>query len=151
MAREDDILTEECVQFCRYLVNRAPDEAIIHAWRRVQAGLPTHPSDRTLSDQWLLRLGRRGGMRLRLADAWSRLFCPGTLLRRKLVLAAAVLESSRGTAPLMHAGPPMPRGRALLGIARAGLSLVGWTLLAVLLLGPVHLLRVRGRGRVDRG
>ncbi len=151
LAGPDELLTRECVHFCRYLVDRAPDEAILRTWRRVQAHLPAHPSDRNLSDQWLLRLGRRGGMGLRLADAWSRLFCPATLLRRKLILAAAVLESSRGTAPLVQAGPVTPGWRALPGIGMAGLSLAGWTVLAVLLLGPVHLLRIRGRRTVDRG
>lgn len=151
LARSDELLTRECVHFCRYLVNRSPDEVILHAWRRVQTHLPTHPSDSHASDQWLLRLGQRGGARLRLADAWSRLACPGTLLRRKLVLAAAVLESSRGTAPLMNAGPATPGWRAFPGIVMAGLSLAGWTLLAVLLLGPIHLLRFRGRKDPDHG
>lgn len=144
-AGPDEILTAECVHFCRYLVNRAPDEAILRTWRRAQAHLPAHPHDTDTRDQWLLRLGRQGGVPLRLADAWARLLCPGTLLRRKLILAAAVCESSRGTAPLMHTGPVTPGWRALAGIVGAGLALAGWTIMALLLLGPVHLLRYRTR------
>lgn len=150
-AHADELLTRECVHFCRYLVNRAPDEEILRTWRRAQTHLPTHPSDAHASHQWLLHLGRRGGLRLRLADAWSRLFCPGTMLRRKLILAAAVCESSRGTAPLLHAGPPAPGWRALPGILWAGFSLVGWTGLALLFLGPVHLVRFGARGGRNHG
>jgi hypothetical protein len=47
-------------------------------------------------DEALVRFASGGPLRARVADAYARIFRPRGLLRRKLILAFAILESSRG-------------------------------------------------------
>ncbi len=141
------ILTQECDIFCHHLLSYQPSEAIRASYIAGQKGMPSGPDDRNALDEFLLRLGRRGGVLLRLADAYSRLARPATLLRRKLILVIAILETSHQSGRIIHADSSATVGRALLRVAFAGLSSVGWTVAAIIFLGPIHLIRFRSATR----
>jgi len=89
-------------------------------------------------DALLLRLSRTGWFGLALADSYSGLFCRQSVVRSKLVLALAILESSPPSFAALDA-PDAGRGlvwvRMVMRGAMAGFS----TLFAALFLLPVQL------------
>ena len=109
----------------------------------------TLPAGGDRLDHWLLAFARTGGVACSLADAYARRARPYGLLRRKLVLALAVLESGRET----HARYDEPRP-ASLPLTLAVLTILGgsWltrTVVATVLLAPLHLAAVLAPGRRD--
>lgn len=98
----------ECDLFCRYLLGRSPEPAVVAAYCRahavgvVERQLPAHPSAR---DRALLQIARIGPAFVRAADAYAAVFARSSLLRRKLVLLLAILESGGAAAELDHATP----------------------------------------------
>jgi hypothetical protein len=79
-------------------------------------------------------LGRGGAA---LADAYARCFAPAGLLRRKLVLLVAILESSTPGNRVFEP-PAVGFTLAMLGLMGAGLAFAFRLLLALPLLGPAH-------------
>jgi NADH dehydrogenase len=68
-----------------------------------------HLETRNAFDAFLLRLSRMGGIGLALADSYSGLFFRRSIVRSKLVLALAILESSSPSFAALDA--PDPGGR----------------------------------------
>jgi len=141
---ESDLLAE-CDRFCHYLVDLPATQEVAKAYRVGHRSLP--PSKDVAFDTFLLRFARGGRWPLRLADTYARLVRPESLLRRKMTLAIAVLESSRATHGLMNAGPRSGRmvdgkrrgSLALLTLGPILASVVWWTFLSFLVLTPTHL------------
>ena len=91
--REDE-LRDECRLFTRYLVGRDPDGYVLDCYVRLQPAALGGTTAAAPADAVLLKTGRSGLVRLRLADAYARCFRPRCLLRRKLILTFAILENS---------------------------------------------------------
>lgn len=89
-----DELLDECRLFTRYLVDREPDPYVLGCYVRLQPAALEGTTPLAPPDAVLLETGRSGLIRLRLADAYARVFRPQCLLRRKLVLTFAILENS---------------------------------------------------------
>jgi len=137
----DPVLERECDVFARYLTGGEPVAYARDHYQRaheVAAEALEEGADSPL-ERRLLEWGRRGGLGLRAADAWSRFFRPGALLRRKLVLTLAILENG----PPTHRSLNAPReGRSLLLLGevagRVALS-VAALVLGVVVFGPAAL------------
>lgn len=87
-------LDRECEVFVRYLTGRAPDGLVREGYRAAhRAGVVELPRACTSFDRVLVRLACLGPVATRAADSHARVFRPGGLLRRKLVLVLALLES----------------------------------------------------------
>ncbi len=100
--------------------------------------LPQNDADRF--DRWLVVVARAAPLTCGLADAYARMARPYGLLRRKLVLTLAVLESSPGTHAAFDTALESSTATAWLALAALG---TGWVLrsaAALLLIGPLHLL-----------
>jgi hypothetical protein len=89
-----DELLDECRLFTRYLVDREPDPYVLGCYVRLQPAALDGTTPVEAPDAVLLETGRSGLIRLRLADAYARVFRPRSLLRRKLILTFAILENS---------------------------------------------------------
>lgn len=90
-------LERECDTFCRAIIGRsAPDQVRVAYVRAHETGpvLRDAPERPTRFDDWLVRFARGGPARTSLADSYAVLFARTTLLRRKLVLLLAILEST---------------------------------------------------------
>jgi hypothetical protein len=87
-------LQRECEVWCRYLVDQAPAATLLARYRDAHAAgvVETAASNRAF-DRALVRIARRGTFAARCCDAHARLFSPAGLLRRKLVLTLALLET----------------------------------------------------------
>lgn len=137
----------EFTAFARYLGWRGPVDRLDDTYQRLHdaADYPTTPVDALL-----LRVARHGWFAVTLADAYGRLVAPHGALRRRLVLVLAILESSAVSHADYDAANAAPW---LETVARLGIIGIRWALttaLAILLIGPLHLIvaLTGGRGRV---
>jgi len=90
-------------------------------------------------DALLLRFSRFGGLGLGLADSYSGLFYRGSVVRAKLVLTLAILESSAPSFSALDA--PDPGGRlAYAHMALRGVAAAFGAVFAALLLAPAHIM-----------
>ena len=128
-----DELEREGRRFARYLVGGEPDARVLEGWRRAHAqGAVTPPDGVTAFDRILVAAGRGVHPVARAADVHARFFRPGGLLRRKLVLMLALLETDRdGRARADRADA----GGAARFVPRAAVA--GLVSVALLLLGLV--------------
>jgi hypothetical protein len=89
----DPRLSAECAAWSRYLLGVEPSEAVVaryvDAHRR---GVVAVPGSEEAFDRALVLCARTGSFAARVCDVHARLFRPAGLLRRKLVLALALLE-----------------------------------------------------------
>jgi hypothetical protein len=138
-------LEAECRLFTRVLVSGSPDAYItrkyIEAHRVGDDYLPHGTFDRIL-----LSLAGRGAWAARIADAHARLFSPSAVLRKKLILLLAILETS---APYYRRIDEPGRGGWFvlpLRLAFAGLRAAVLLIAGGLLLLPVQFVcRLSGR------
>lgn len=88
----DARLERECRVFTRHLIGRDPGDYVtgryLDAHRVRQDFTP-----RSRFDRFLCGFARRSPFLARFADAFAAVFAPGSVLRRKLVLLLAMLES----------------------------------------------------------
>lgn len=101
-------LERECALWCSYLVDMQPSPALLERYAQAHArGIVETSSCNTRFDRALVGFARLGKWNARLADAHARLFSPAGLLRRKLVLVLALLETDaahHGRVDLVSAG-----------------------------------------------
>lgn len=147
VAPTERALSAEFDVFARYLGTASP------GGRATAAYVAAHPSVGAAGDAfdaWLVAVARRSTLGCGLAEAYARLVRPRGLLRRKLVLALAVLESSAGAHAAYDSALPSSVFAACMAMAALG---TGWVLrmaCAVVLFVPVHLtVRVMGQGARD--
>lgn len=126
---ETNALRDECRMFTRYLLGQEPDSYVLECYVRLQPAALEASSPPAFADTVLLEAGRSGLFRLRMADAYARLFMPRCLLRRKLILTFAILENSARFHARFTSGLSTSYLSALARIAVAavgfGLALVG--------------------------
>jgi len=131
----DAVLRDECATFAQHLLGIAPTLALCDRYVRQQRALGlTAPRG---FEALLLRLARRGGVQLALADSYAGWLARRSVLRTKLVGVLALLE----TAPESYAAVDAPDANAAWPrLLLRGLAEAATAGLAVLLLAPLHLL-----------
>jgi hypothetical protein len=133
-----ETLAEECRVFTRYLVGSQPTTYVVDQY------VKAHHVSRKLSpadvfDQRLVAVAARRPLFARLVDSYARIFAPSSLLRQKLVLLLAILETAPPTCHVIDR-PPAVSGIVLVS-QLAGKSLL-WLislLVATALLFPARL------------
>jgi nucleoside-diphosphate-sugar epimerase len=129
----------ECAVFSRYLLGMAASEYVCLKYRAAHASLdalsPAH-----LFDAFLVRFARTGPRFATVADAYAAVFAPHSLLRKKLVVLLAILETSSPECELIDApaGGGRP-ARAAVAIGFAGLGALVALAVAVPILSPIQL------------
>lgn len=138
-----EALAREFAVWSHYLGTAAPPARATAAYVRAHAGVAASPGDAV--DGMLVRMARRSPGWCALADSYARRARPYGTLRRKLVLALAVLEST----PVVHAGYDTARAGSRPWTWGALVALgVSWgvrTAAALVLFAPLHLAARRGR------
>lgn len=121
----DPALAAECGIFTWYLVERPVPADVVDAYLRAHAVSPVTASVSPQAlDHAVLCVARIGPRFARAADAFAALAARGGLLRRKLVLLVAILESRGDTVRSIDRARPGSRvawvaevaGRALLSL-----------------------------------
>ncbi len=135
-----NILNEECITFSNYLVHRKPNAYMLEKYREA------HRTNETLRnfepnrfEDLLLNLARLSSLGTRLVDSYTALFFRGAAVRKKMVLALAVLESCAPTYPIFDS--PERGGVVVffLKMLLQGVIFVLSLLAAFVLLMPIHL------------
>ncbi|MFQ5753132.1 MAG: hypothetical protein ACE5HI_14160, partial [bacterium] len=87
-------LKDECVLFCRYLVHLNPSDYVLEKY---QEGHTAKNLDgytyRNNFDRLLMRLAIAAPLLTKIVDVYTRLFYKESMVRKKLVLLLAILES----------------------------------------------------------
>ena len=83
----------ECQVFCEYLLSCAPQSYAVRKYVDAHEVSPKFSAGNRFDDL-LLRVARVHPVLTKLADSYARLFVPNALLRKKLILLLAILETS---------------------------------------------------------
>lgn len=132
-------LARECGVFTRHVVGAAPTPYVVRKYTEAHERRADVFEPRQRFGAFCVRLASVAPFTARMADAWCRLFAPRGVLRRKLVLLLAILE----TAPPFHAELDVVRGSRAGQIAALVVGAVGWVAalgLGALVLFPARLL-----------
>ena len=138
MRTEGADLRREAQSFTLFLVSRLPNAEVVEKYYQA------HQSNRIYSrgdrfDHWMVRTARAGPSLTWLLDAYARVLRPRGLLRHKLVLVHALLETTTPFFELLEQIPQRTPAVALLALIRtlttALLGLAGGLVLGL----PVHL------------
>jgi hypothetical protein len=87
-------LARECSVFCRYLSGEEPSDYVRAKYRAAHEAGAVEPADGATSfDRALVAIARGGPWLTRAMDSYARVFANAGLLRRKLVLVLALLET----------------------------------------------------------
>jgi nucleoside-diphosphate-sugar epimerase len=138
-------LDHECLTFCRYLMSAEPSRYVLEKYRdgheRSLSSQKLYPSR---FDCWLVRTAQRSPFFTRLADSYAGFFFRDSLLKKKLVLLLAVLESCPPTDH--HLDLVESSGKALLyaKMALRGMAYVSALLLSVIAFLPVRVMFAGG-------
>ena len=91
-------LEQECRTFTRYLVRRDPTPYVIGKYAAAHTASPAmaqaEGKGSSRFDVRLTAIARRHPLLAVMADAYARIFAPRGLLRKKLVLLLAIIETS---------------------------------------------------------
>ncbi len=131
-------LEREFAVFAGYLGASLVDSRLAAAYVRAHQSLANVADDRL--DAWLLTLARGGALRCALADCYARRTRPFGLLRRKLVLTLAVLESMPQTHAAFDTAVTSSAMAAWASLVALGVRWGVTTAAAVVTCLPAHLL-----------
>jgi hypothetical protein len=115
-------LDRECRSYTRYLIGRDPSPYIIEKYRdfHQKMGLP---ADLGPFDRFLLSTSARSPLWARLTDCYGSVWRKNSVVRRKLVLTLALLESAPSSSELLD----RPPARGPVGIVlRLGWEVAGF-------------------------
>ena len=130
-------LIEECRIFTRYLIDREPAPDVVAAYARGHdVGSVTTHTQRAM-DRALLRVAHLGPRWARGADGFAALFAKSSVLRRKLVLLVAILESRGETADLIDTATPGSITAWVVAVAAAAAASIANATVAALLILPL--------------
>jgi hypothetical protein len=143
-------LLRECRVFCRHLSGEAPEPIVIQKYLQAHACGVVEPRRGTPAlDRWLVRIARTGTLAARWADAYAALFSRRGLLRRKLILLLAILETVPRTSRMIASTSRMPPVVVWLGTLGLGGLAALILVSAVAFFGPFHCVMAR-RAKEDR-
>jgi hypothetical protein len=115
-----DTFNRECQVFSAYLLG-VPPTAFVLGKYAVAHRVSTEFASGGEFDDFLVRAAARHRVFARMADAYARVFAPGSLLRRKLILLLAILETCPRTGPMIDTVPGATLPRI---VGRVGLSVL---------------------------
>lgn len=93
-ALRDNALDRECTIFCRYLIGQKPNEYVKKKYRAAHQASSLRNSSECRADAFLVKVAGIGPWSTKIIDAYTRVFRPFSLVRKKLILLLALLESS---------------------------------------------------------
>jgi hypothetical protein len=135
------VLEREFIRLAQYLGWPHASSHLGSAYARLHAD--TMPAETAL-DRLLGGVASRLPGGTALADAYARRCAPYGLFRRKLVLTLAILESAAESHAVFDAARPGTVVATWFALGWAGVRWVVISVLALVLIGPLHLLFGRG-------
>lgn len=139
-----DAVDSECRIFTRHLLGLDPDRAVVRSYRAAIEALPGLHAEGP-RERALLALSRRGAIGVRCADAFAGLFARSSVLRKRLVLLLAILETRAPYSDRIDSALGGPGFLVIARVALRGTWSVLYLVVGALVLLPVWIaLAVRG-------
>jgi len=132
------MLDQECSVFCRYLVRQEPNSYTMKKFQEAhKVGSINPPSD--TFNRLLLRLAGTNPFWTKLVDTYTVVFCKSSVVRKKLILVLAILESNADTCVRLDAVDESRKLLLLIKIMGKGCTFVLVLSLSMLILFPIHI------------
>lgn len=144
-----EIFKRECDVFASYLLGVSPT-AFVQGKYAGAHRISTRLTGESAFDEFLVRVASRHRLLVRAADAWARVFAPGSLLRRKLILLLAILETCPRTGAEIDALPAQGKPRLFASVGVSLAASAASLVFGMLLFEPVRLW-MAGRAKVASG
>ena len=90
---EESISAGECKVFTHYLCGLAPTSYVAEKYAEAQCRNSAYSATASF-DRFLIRFAGLHPIATKLADVYARLFAPESVLRKRLILLLAILEST---------------------------------------------------------
>jgi len=145
-----DLLDRECHVFCTHLIGQPPNDYVRIKYRegnqthRLEEAAMARPFDRRL-----VRIARKGPWFSKLADTYAAIFYKPAILRKKLILLLAILESCAPTHRLLDAGQSVGTASYYATLLTKGFGFAFTLLVSTVVFTPWHL--ALGRRGSTRG
>ena len=134
-------LSKECELFTCYLINQNPNEYIKEKYCEAHAYLNICGNRESyLFDNYLADVSRKSIFRVQIVDAYSRILFRKSIVRKKLILLMAILESCHPSHLYFDHPDFSYRAISYLKIFQEGFSFILLLFAALVILGPIHLL-----------
>lgn len=144
---DNRVLENECANFARYLADAVPTAQVTaHYVKATSAHGLAFDREFSAFDRTMLRIARRNRLLTRFADAYSAILNRRGVLRRKLVLLAAILEHVPPTSEVFDQSLANGAGGALIRLVSRSIEFAFSFIVGVIIFLPLRLVR---RGRVD--
>jgi hypothetical protein len=144
-------LSRECAVFCQYLIGKRPTDYIIKKYQEAhKSGSIGKGTELLPFDKLLLTVARIHPLGTQTVDVYAAVFFRNSLVRKKLILLLAILESCAPSHSYLDSADPAPKFIILLNFIRrsfvSGILLLSF-MIALLPLGalvsiPRHLFSV---------
>lgn len=143
------MLARECDVFCRYLTGRAASPFLTEKYTEAHARDARY-QPASAFDGVLLGAARATPALAQMIDSYASVAARASLLRKKLVLLVAILESSSPEHGFDEQITDTPAGKVILRMAGRGLLFAVRFVLAAVVLAPVQFLFAVMGGRGER-
>jgi hypothetical protein len=139
-----DSVELECIIFTRHLLGVRPDRTVVETYKAALTAVPAlQPS--SAWDRSLLAMARRGVAGARCADAFAALFARTSVLRNRLVILLAILETRAPYSDTIDRALGGPGVLVMTRVALRGVWSLAWLVAGTVLLVPVRIaLMLRG-------
>ena len=130
-------LEQECRAYARYLSGQDPTPYLIEKYLEFHQKLGQSLKLDSF-DAFLVKVSVRGGIWVRFADSYARIFRKDCALRKKLILVLALLECSPPGFEELDSVPKGGLAGAVLRIAGTSIGFVLTSLAALIIFVPVR-------------
>lgn len=135
------MLTRECIAFCKYLIGQKPNDYVISKYGEAHSsGGVNRDTDIKYFDGFLVWLAKTAPLFTKLVDAYTSKLHKRSLVRRKLILLVAILESASPSCDHFDVVSVRNRADFIVKMLLKGIGFVISFLLSVIVLMPLHLL-----------
>lgn len=138
---QDCRLNDECNVFCKYLVGQKPNQYVLEKYREGHKASDLHQalnSDRF--DRLLIKIAGINPLFTKLVDVYARIFSKTSVLRKKLVLLLAILESCAPTHHYLDSADSHGKTLFYIRFLLKGLLFVIFLLLSTMLFMPLRII-----------
>ena len=136
-----DVLMAECQVFSQYLVDHQPNDYVTAKYADAhQAGIFSQPASGQPFDALLLLISRVHPLAARLVDTYTSVFRKKALVRKKMILLLAILETCSPTYADFDLVESQGRASLCLGIAGQSATFGFSLILGALLFLPLQMI-----------
>ena len=140
------ILSRECDVFCRYLLKQEPNDYIRKKYQKAhQAEGSTLKAFDDAFDVKLLKIATLHHFATRIVDTYTVIFFKHSIVRKKLILLLAILESCGSTCHYLDSFNQLPKSILFIRIMKYVMAFSIVILVSMIVLCPIHIITITGQ------